>query len=143
MTVSSGAHRSGAIDFSDLNWERRPYRPWRAYAQSKLANLLFTTELQRRLTEAGSPVKATAAHPGYAATNLQSHSGSRLMTFAMEQLGNRLIAQEAEAGALATLYAAVADIPGDSFVGPAGPSGSVCAAHPSSSTAPLRPATPK
>jgi NAD(P)-dependent dehydrogenase (short-subunit alcohol dehydrogenase family) len=65
VTVSSDAHRSGAIDFDDLNWERRRYRPWRAYAQSKLSNLLFTSELQRRLAQAGSPVKATAAHPGY------------------------------------------------------------------------------
>jgi NAD(P)-dependent dehydrogenase (short-subunit alcohol dehydrogenase family) len=129
VTVSSNAHRGGAIDFDDLNWERKRYRPWRAYGQSKLANLLFTSELQRRLTQAGSPVKATAAHPGYAATNLprppagQSHSGSRLTAFAMEQVGNRLIAQDAAGGALPTLYAAVADIPGDSFAGPSGPFG--------------------
>jgi NAD(P)-dependent dehydrogenase (short-subunit alcohol dehydrogenase family) len=123
VTVSSDAHRGGAIDFDDLNWERRRYRPWRAYGQSKLANLLFTGELQRRLTEAGSTVKATAAHPGYAATNLQSHSGSRVTAFAMKQLGNRLIAQDAAGGALPTLYAAVADIPGGSFAGPSGPFG--------------------
>ena len=123
VTVSSDAHRAGAIDFDDLNWERKRYRPWRAYGQSKLANLLFTTELQRRLTEAGSTVKATAAHPGYAATNLQSHSGSRLLAFAMEHVGNRLIAQDAAGGALPTLYAAVADIPGGSFAGPSGPFG--------------------
>jgi NAD(P)-dependent dehydrogenase (short-subunit alcohol dehydrogenase family) len=123
VTVSSDAHRGGAIDFDDLNWERRRYRPWRAYGQSKLANLLFTSELQRRLTEAGSTVKATAAHPGYAATNLQSHSGSRVVAFAMEQLGNRLIAQDAAGGALPTLYAAFADIPGGSFAGPSGPFG--------------------
>jgi NAD(P)-dependent dehydrogenase (short-subunit alcohol dehydrogenase family) len=123
VTVSSDAHRGGAIDFDDLNWERKRYRPWRAYGQSKLANLLFTSELQRRLTEAGSTVKATAAHPGYAATNLQSHSGSRLLKVAMEQLGNRLIAQDAAGGALPTLYAAVADIPGGSFAGPSGPFG--------------------
>jgi NAD(P)-dependent dehydrogenase (short-subunit alcohol dehydrogenase family) len=123
VTVSSDAHRGGAIDFDDLNWERKRYRPWRAYGQSKLANLLFTSELQRRLTEVGSTVKATAAHPGYAATNLQSHSGSRLMKVAMEQLGNRLLAQDAAGGALPTLYAAIADIPGGSFAGPSGPFG--------------------
>ena len=123
VTVSSDAHKSGAIDFDDLNWERKRYRPWRAYGQSKLANLLFTTELQRRLTEAGPTVLATAAHPGYAATNLQSHSGSRLLAFAMEHVGNRLIAQDAAGGALPTLYAAVADIPGGSFAGPSGPFG--------------------
>jgi NAD(P)-dependent dehydrogenase (short-subunit alcohol dehydrogenase family) len=120
VTVSSGTHRSGRIDFGDLNWEHRKYRPWRAYGQSKLANLLFTAELQRRLTEAGSTVLSMAAHPGYAATNLQSHSGSRLMEFAMGTLGNRLIAQDAASGALPTLYAAVADLPGDTFAGPSG-----------------------
>ena len=78
VTVSSTGHRIGAIDFDDLQWERKRYRAWRAYGQSKLANLLFTSELQRRLTAAGSPVLATAAHPGYAATNLQFHSGRRL-----------------------------------------------------------------
>jgi NAD(P)-dependent dehydrogenase (short-subunit alcohol dehydrogenase family) len=122
VTLSSSVHQIGAIDFADLNWERKRYRPWRAYGQSKLANLLFTTELQRRLTQAGSPVKATAAHPGYAATNLQSHSGSQVTAFAMA-LGNQLVAQDAASGALPTLYAAVADIPGDSFAGPSGPVG--------------------
>jgi NAD(P)-dependent dehydrogenase (short-subunit alcohol dehydrogenase family) len=122
VTVSSSAQQMGAIDFADLNWERKRYRPWRAYAQSKRANLLFTTELQRRLTQAGWPVKATAAHPGYAATNLQSHSGSQVTAFAMT-LGNQLVAQDAASGALPTLYAAVADIPGDSYVGPSGPFG--------------------
>ena len=120
VTVSSGAHRSGRIDFDDLNWERRRYLRWRAYGQSKLANLLFTAELQRRLTEAGSKVCSLAAHPGYAATNLQSHSGSRLMEFAMGSLGNRILAQDAAAGALPTLYAATADLPGNTFVGPSG-----------------------
>jgi NAD(P)-dependent dehydrogenase (short-subunit alcohol dehydrogenase family) len=120
VTVSSGAHRPGRIDFDDLNWERRRYRAWRAYGQSKLANLLFTAELQRRLTEAGSPVLSMAAHPGYAATNLQSHSGSRLVEFAMGTLGNRLLAQDAASGALPTLYAAVADLPGNTFAGPSG-----------------------
>jgi NAD(P)-dependent dehydrogenase (short-subunit alcohol dehydrogenase family) len=122
VTLSSSVHQIGAIDFADLNWERKRYRPWRAYGQSKLANLLFTTELQRRLTQAGSPVKATAAHPGYAATNLQSHSASQVTAFAMT-LGNQLVAQDAAAGALPTLYAAVADIPGDGFAGPSGPIG--------------------
>jgi NAD(P)-dependent dehydrogenase (short-subunit alcohol dehydrogenase family) len=120
VTVSSSAHRYGRIDFDDLNWERRRYRAWRAYGQSKLANLLFTAELQRRLTEAGSPVLSMAAHPGYAATNLHSHSGSRVMEFAMGTLGNRLLAQDAASGALPTLYAATADLPGNTFAGPSG-----------------------
>jgi NAD(P)-dependent dehydrogenase (short-subunit alcohol dehydrogenase family) len=120
VTVSSGAHRSGRIDFDDLNWEHRRYRAWRAYGQSKLANLLFTAELQRRLAEAGSPVLSMAAHPGYAATNLQSHSDSRVVDFAMGTLGNRLLAQDAASGALPTLYAATADLPGNTFAGPSG-----------------------
>jgi NAD(P)-dependent dehydrogenase (short-subunit alcohol dehydrogenase family) len=119
VTVSSTAHRMGAIDFGDLNWERKPYRAWRAYGQSKLANLLFTAELQRRLAAAGSPVLATAAHPGYAATNLQFHSGRRAFD-AISAIGNRLLAQDEEGGALPTLYAATADVPGNSFAGPGG-----------------------
>jgi NAD(P)-dependent dehydrogenase (short-subunit alcohol dehydrogenase family) len=117
VTVSSGAHRFGKIDFDDLQWEHKRYRAWRAYGQSKLANLLFTSELQRKLTAAGSTVKATAAHPGYAATNLQFHSENRLMD-AFNAFANRAVAQDADGGALPTLYAAVADIPGDSFAGP-------------------------
>jgi NAD(P)-dependent dehydrogenase (short-subunit alcohol dehydrogenase family) len=119
VTVSSTAHRIGAIDFDDLNWEHRSYSRWRAYGQSKLANMLFTEELQRRLTEAGSPVLATAAHPGYAATNLQFHSGWRSMDL-INRLGNAVLAQSEEGGALPTLYAATADVPGNSFAGPGG-----------------------
>jgi NAD(P)-dependent dehydrogenase (short-subunit alcohol dehydrogenase family) len=119
VTVASGAHRTGKVDLSDLSWERRNYNAWGAYGQSKLANLLFTSELQRRLAEAGSPVRATAAHPGWAATNLQHHTGSRLQNAAMA-IGNRVLAQSDEMGALPTLYAATQDIPGDSYVGPSG-----------------------
>ena len=99
--------------------ERRRYRRWPAYGQSKLANLLFTKELQRRLTAAGSSVLSTAAHPGYAATNLQSHSGSGLWDY-FGRAGNAIFAQSESVGALPTLYAAFADIPGDSFAGPGG-----------------------
>jgi NAD(P)-dependent dehydrogenase (short-subunit alcohol dehydrogenase family) len=119
VTVSSTAHRFGRIDFEDLDWERNPYKAWRAYGQSKLANLLFTAELQRRLTAVGSRVLATAAHPGYAATNLQFHSQRRSMDL-VSAIGNRLVAQDEYGGALPTLYAAVADIPGNSFAGPGG-----------------------
>jgi NAD(P)-dependent dehydrogenase (short-subunit alcohol dehydrogenase family) len=119
VTVSSAAHRSGSIDFDDLNWEHKPYKPWRAYRQSKLANLLFTAELQRRLARAESDVRATAAHPGYAATNLQSRSGRWALDLLMA-ITNRLIAQDDNGGALPTLYAVVADIPGNSFAGPGG-----------------------
>src|SRR5215207_3339780 len=109
----------GRIHFEDVNWERKPYNAWRAYGQSKLANLLFTAELQRRLSAAGSDVLATAAHPGYAATNLQSHSQRRSLDLLMA-ISNRLFAQDENGGALPTLYAAVADIPGNSFAGPGG-----------------------
>ncbi|HXB16092.1 MAG TPA: oxidoreductase [Solirubrobacteraceae bacterium] len=119
VTVASSAHKMGRIDFDDLNWERRSYRAWPAYGQSKLANLLFTAELQRRLTEAGSPVIATAAHPGYAATNLQFHSGKRLQDWA-SHVSNALLGQSEEGGALPTLYAATADVPGNSYAGPSG-----------------------
>jgi NAD(P)-dependent dehydrogenase (short-subunit alcohol dehydrogenase family) len=119
VVVASGAHRMGEIRLDDLNWEQGGYKSWRAYGQSKLANLLFTSELQRRLEEAGSPVRAVAAHPGYAATNLQSHTGSRLQHVGM-WIGNKLIAQSDEQGAWPTLYAATQDIPGDSYVGPDG-----------------------
>lgn len=120
VTVASGAHRwaDGRIRFEDLSWTSG-YDPGRAYAQSKLANLLFTLELQRRLTESGSPVRSLAAHPGYAATNLQSHAASPVMKTLMK-LGNRFLAQDDKAGALPTLYAATQDLPGASYVGPDG-----------------------
>ncbi|HEX3802128.1 MAG TPA: oxidoreductase [Solirubrobacteraceae bacterium] len=119
VTVSSTGHRFGTIDFADLQWERKSYKASRAYGQSKLANLLFTSELQRRLRAVGSPVLANAAHPGYAATNLQTGSGNRLAETIMA-VGNRVIAQDENGGALPTLYAGFADIPGDSFAGPGG-----------------------
>ena len=119
VTVSSTAHRMGRIRLDDLNWERRRYQRWPAYGQSKLANLLFTSALQRRLEAAGSVVRAVAAHPGYAATNLQQHTGSLIQNTFMA-ISNRLFAQSDEMGALPTLYAATQDIPGDGFVGPDG-----------------------
>jgi NAD(P)-dependent dehydrogenase (short-subunit alcohol dehydrogenase family) len=119
VTVSSFLHRRGRIDLDDLNWERRRYSAEGAYAQSKLANLLFTLELQRRLTAAGSPVRATAAPPGWAATNLQGQSGNRLKDAALA-VGNRVVATSAAQGALPVLMAATAELPGGSFTGPSG-----------------------
>jgi len=118
VTVSSTAHRFGRIDFDDLQSERR-YSRWRSYGQSKLANLLFTFELDRRLRAAGSRVRATAAHPGYASTHLQTAVSGGVERTVMP-LVNRLLAQSAADGALPTLYAAVADVPGGSFAGPSG-----------------------
>ncbi len=118
VTVSSGAHAIGRIDLADLNWERRRYQRWAAYGQSKLANLMFAYELQRRLAAAGSPTLSLAAHPGYAATELQSHTES-FQDFMMS-VGNRLFAQSAEMGALPTLYAATAEVEPGAFYGPGG-----------------------
>ncbi len=119
VTVSSGAHRMGSIRLDDLNWERGGYQRWRAYGQSKLANLLFTSELQRRLATTGSEVRAMAAHPGYASTNLQ-HRTENVFQNTFMAITNRLIAQSEDMGALPTLYAATQDLPGDSYVGPDG-----------------------
>lgn len=122
VTVSSGLARIGHIDLDDLSWQHRAYKPWRAYGQSKLANLLFTYELQRRLTAVGSQVRALAAHPGVAATPLDRHIGG--LQGRLTRLGYRFAAQkEVDYGALPTLFAATQDIPGNSYVGPGGRSG--------------------
>ena len=119
VTVASSAHRSGTIDFDDLNWTTRKYGGGAGgYEQSKLANLLFSLELQRRLTASGSSVLSSAAHPGMASTNLMSSSESPVMTV-LAKVAVRLFAQDAAAGALPTLFAATEDIPGGSYVGPA------------------------
>lgn len=117
VTVSSMMHLLGKISLKDLNWKSRPYQAWLAYGQSKLANLLFTRELQRRLDLAGSTVKSLAAHPGYSATNLQGNTGSQFGT-KFADLGNRVLATSADFGARQTLYAASQDLPGDTFIGP-------------------------
>src|SRR6202035_4445986 len=116
-TVSSMFHRRAKIDLNDVNWQHRRYNTWFAYAQSKLANLLFTSELQRRLDQAESPVRALAAHPGYSATNLQSHSAGRFST-AFLAAGDRLVATDADFGARQSLFAVSQDLPGNTYVGP-------------------------
>ena len=123
VNVSSTAHRIGRMRFDDLHAERG-YRRWRAYGQSKLANLLFTYELQRRLERKGANVASVACHPGYAATNLQL-AGPRLDgSSRMEKvarLSNRLFSQSAAMGALPALYAATADdVRGGDYIGPDG-----------------------
>jgi NAD(P)-dependent dehydrogenase (short-subunit alcohol dehydrogenase family) len=117
VTVSSMMHYIGYISLRDLNWTSRPYSAWLAYGQSKLANLLFTSELQRRLQAAGSKLRAVAAHPGYSHTNLQGQSGSRIGD-ALMSVGNRL-ATDADFGARQSLFAISQDVAGNSFVGPA------------------------
>jgi len=127
VNVASKASAIGRLNFDDLDGAKS-YHPWRAYGQSKLANLLFTFELARRLSELRVDVRAIACHPGYAATNLQfvgpDQTGSRVARFIMK-LGNDVFAQSAEAGALPTLYAAVdPDAQSGDYIGPAGFMGS-------------------
>jgi NAD(P)-dependent dehydrogenase (short-subunit alcohol dehydrogenase family) len=121
ISVSSSMHRTGNVEFHDLNSERR-YRRWTAYGRSKTANLLFIHELAHRLTAAGADTVAAAAHPGFAATNLQTRGaklqGRRTAELATD-LFTRALAQSAEAGALPILYAATAPgVEPDSFTGP-------------------------
>jgi NAD(P)-dependent dehydrogenase (short-subunit alcohol dehydrogenase family) len=112
VTVSSLFERLGRINFDDLQ-ARKGYQASRAYGQSKLANMLFTYELQRRLAAAGSDVMAVAAHPGWAATQLQKSASI--------QFFNRFLAQKPEKGALPTLYAATApEVQGGDYIGPGG-----------------------
>jgi NAD(P)-dependent dehydrogenase (short-subunit alcohol dehydrogenase family) len=119
VTVTSTAHRFGRIHFDDLQWERR-YGRWRAYGQSKMANVLFALELDRRLRAAGSTVGSLLAHPGYAATNLQSASPP-LFDRTILAVSNRLLAQSAEMGALPELYAATRpNLDSGLFIGPDG-----------------------
>jgi NAD(P)-dependent dehydrogenase (short-subunit alcohol dehydrogenase family) len=119
VTLSSNAHRFGRIAFDNLGGDRHYFR-WRAYGQSKLANLMFALELDRRLRAAGSTVKSLAAHPGYAATNLQ-FAGPPGLDAAVMKVGNRLFAQSDEMGALPTLFAATEPgLEGGTFCGPDG-----------------------
>jgi NAD(P)-dependent dehydrogenase (short-subunit alcohol dehydrogenase family) len=119
VTVSSTAHKMGRINFDNLQGERRYFR-WNAYGQSKLANVLFALELERRLRAAGSNVKSLVAHPGYASTNLQS-AAPPLVDRAVMAVTNRLFGQSPEMGALPELYAATRpNLDGGLFIGPDG-----------------------
>lgn len=102
VNVASTAHKYGNIDFSDLNWEKRKYKAWRAYGDSKISNLYFTYELKRKLEEEKSHIKITAAHPGWTATELQRHSG-------IFEFMNGFFAMRPWQGALPTLRAATDD----------------------------------
>jgi NAD(P)-dependent dehydrogenase (short-subunit alcohol dehydrogenase family) len=117
VTVSSLLHNIGYISLSDLNWRTRPYSAWLAYGQSKLANLLFTSELQRRFTDRGTSLRALAAHPGWSHTNLQGNSGRKLGD-ALVSAVDRVVSTDADFGARQTLYAVSQDLPGNTFVGP-------------------------
>lgn len=123
VSVSSNAHKFGKIDFDDLMSEKR-YSPWGAYGQSKLANLLFTSELQRRLAAGGHPTIAVAAHPGGSTTELGKESAGGLLSTMfglMRPVLNATMSQSAAMGALPQLYAAVAPgVEGDDYYGPDG-----------------------
>jgi NAD(P)-dependent dehydrogenase (short-subunit alcohol dehydrogenase family) len=120
VTVSSVMHRRGRIDFDDLQSERA-YKKWAAYSQSKLANLLFAYELQRRASAAGLPLRSLAAHPGYSATNLWAGGAETSLSERAAARTGRLIAQSDAMGAEPTLYAATApDIGSGAYVGPGG-----------------------
>ena len=117
VTVSSQLQSTGHIDPGDLNGERRPYNALQAYRDSKLAGTLLTLELSRRLTRAGSPVRAITADPGFARTGLAAHVGGPAGL--IQKLAVRMF-NDAARGALPTLYAATADIPSGSYVAPDG-----------------------
>jgi len=119
VTVSSTEHKGGRINFDDLQLEHG-YAPRKAYQQSKLANTIFAIELDRRLRAAGSPVVSVLAHPGYSATNLQSTGPTGLSALGLK-IGNALVAQTADRGALPQLYAAtMPTVKGGQFYGPSG-----------------------
>ncbi|MBF4998056.1 SDR family NAD(P)-dependent oxidoreductase [Nocardia sp. BSTN01] len=115
--VTSQLHRLGKIDLADLDWRTRTYNGMAAYQASKLAVVLFSLELQRRLAAEGSPVRSVLASPGIARTSLAAHSPANII--------NRLtfLTNSPERGALSVLYAATQDVPGNSYVGPDGPGG--------------------
>ena len=122
VTVSSNAHKMGRMQFDDLFFERRRYSRWRAYGQTKLANLLFTSELQRQAVEHRTSLTAAAAHPGYSATNLTS-GPAKGIPFARSVLSqaDRFLGQSDEMGALPQLYAAtMPDVLADDYWGPDG-----------------------
>ncbi len=119
VTVSSDLHKRGRLDVDDLNWERRTPRGLQPYNDSKLANLLFTFELQRRLESSGSAVLSLAAHPGVSSTNLAVGSGGLLGRVMRPFIS--LVGQDVDGGARPTLHAATRPLAGGSYVGPGGP----------------------
>ncbi len=117
VVVSSIAHRRAALDLDDLDWARRSYSGLAAYGQSKLANLLFLAELQRRLTASGSTLRATGAHPGSTATGITGHTGRGWATV-IGSWGHGLVGMRPAQGAVPTLCAATMDVPGNTYLGP-------------------------
>jgi NAD(P)-dependent dehydrogenase (short-subunit alcohol dehydrogenase family) len=117
VTVSSLTHWRGGLQVDDLNWTVRSYDPYLAYSQSKLANLLFTSGLQRRLDEVGSTLRAVAAHPGSSNTNLMNETHGGHFGDVLARI-TRSFFTDADFGARQTLFAASQELPGDSYIGP-------------------------
>lgn len=125
VSVSSNAHHLARAGLTGLRREV-PYRPWAAYGQTKLANLLFTMELQRRADRAGVELTSVAAHPGFSATKLVSSGPGAGRRFARVLMGaaTHVLGQPARVGAWPVLYAAtMPDLRGAEYVGPGGPGG--------------------
>ena len=117
VVVSSQSHRHGDLRLDDLDWEQRGYSAYGAYGASKLANMLFLAELQRRLTAVGSRLRVTGAHPGSTATAITSSSGPGLFAW-VGSWGHGLVGMAPLQGAMSTLYAATMDVPGNTYLGP-------------------------
>ncbi|WP_460725042.1 SDR family NAD(P)-dependent oxidoreductase [Nocardia heshunensis] len=114
VSVTSQLHRQSKLDVNDFDWRTREYRPMDAYRDAKLALVLFSLELQRRLSAAGSPVQSVLAHPGIATTALAAHTSANAVN------RFRFLLNDPEHGALPILYAATQDVPGNAYVGPDG-----------------------
>ena len=125
VTIASQGHRMGKIRWDDPDWHKGRYAKWLAYGQTKLANLLFTAELDRQAQSAGSTLVAAAAHPGYARTHLSAAgpemSGNKIM-YRLTRISDQVMGQSDELGALPQLYAAtMPDVRGNDYFGPDGP----------------------
>ncbi|NYJ03084.1 NAD(P)-dependent dehydrogenase (short-subunit alcohol dehydrogenase family) [Nocardioides thalensis] len=124
VAVSSPMHRTArSAPLGDPTRQEGRYWKWHVYGQSKLANLLFTGELDRRLRAAGYPVKALAAHPGFSGTHLAANGQYGRAQGGIASILDaavKAVSQSAAAGAWPTLMAATADLPGDSYCGPSG-----------------------
>ncbi len=120
VVVGSAAHRGASLPVTDLNYVRTPYRRYPAYGASKLANLLFMAELQRRAIAARTGLRVLGGHPGYTSTGITADTGLRVFD-RISAVGNRFVGMSADRGALPVLRAVVEDVAGNTYYGPHGP----------------------